>query len=55
MSPENVLKRGFSITILNGKAVTSIQEIKQGEIIKTILHEGEVVSTVNSTSKPTDQ
>jgi exodeoxyribonuclease VII large subunit len=55
MSPENVLKRGYSITVLNGKAVTSIQKIKQGEIIKTILHEGEVVSTVNSTSKPTDQ
>lgn len=55
MSPENVLKRGYSITILNGKAVTSIQKIKHGEILKTILHDGEIVSTVNSTLKSTDQ
>ena len=51
ISPDNVLKRGYSITILNGKAVTNFQSVKKGDVIKTILHEGEIISTINSTSK----
>ena len=54
MSPDNVLKRGYSITLLNGKALTSFQSVKKGDSLKTILHEGEIVSTTNYTSKPTD-
>ena len=51
MSPDNVLKRGYSITILNGKAVTNFQHVKKGDVIKTILHQGEITSTTNSISK----
>ena len=51
LSPENVLKRGYSITLLNNKAVKNINQVSSGDIIKTVLLEGHVVSTVNSTDK----
>lgn len=50
MKPENVLKRGYSITYLNGKSVSTFKNLKQGDILKTILNEGSVTSTVNKTS-----
>ena len=54
MSPDNVLKRGYSITLLNGKALTSFQSVKKGDILKTILNEGAIDSTANYTSKTKD-
>ena len=52
MKPENVLKRGYSITYLNGKAVSSIQHVQPGDIVNTVLHEGQITSTIISTTKP---
>jgi exodeoxyribonuclease VII large subunit len=51
MSPENVLKRGYSITLIDGKSLKSISQIKKGDVIKTIIHEGNISSTVNSKHK----
>jgi exodeoxyribonuclease VII large subunit len=51
MSPVNVLKRGYSITLLNGKSVTDISQVKEGDSLNTIVHEGNIVSIVNSTNK----
>ncbi|MDR0605428.1 MAG: exodeoxyribonuclease VII large subunit [Bacteroidales bacterium] len=51
MSPANVLKRGYSITLLNGKSVTNISQIKNGDILNTVVHHGNIVSAVNSTHK----
>lgn len=55
MSPANVLKRGYSITLLNGKSITNVSQIKSGEIISTTVSEGVIVSSVLSTNKATDQ
>lgn len=55
MSPTNVLKRGYSITLLNGKAVKTISQVKSGDIINTTVFEGNITSIVNSTNKTTDQ
>lgn len=55
MSPANVLRRGYSITLLNGKAVASISQVKSGDIIHTTVSEGDIVSIVSSTNKTTDQ
>jgi exodeoxyribonuclease VII large subunit len=55
MSPANVLKRGYSITLLNGKSITSVSQIQGGDVINTTVSEGEIVSIVSSTIKPTDQ
>jgi exodeoxyribonuclease VII large subunit len=55
MDPANVLKRGYSITRLNGKSVTSILQVKNGDVIDTTLLDGNVSSIVKSTKKTTDQ
>ncbi len=47
LDPTNVLKRGYSITMKNGKAVTSAEALHKGEEITTILAKGEIRSTVN--------
>lgn len=46
LSPYSVLERGYSITIdAQGKAVTSAATVKKGDILKTRLACGEIVST----------
>ena len=48
LSPYSVLERGYSITIdAHGKAVTSASAVKKGDILKTRLARGEIVSTAN--------
>lgn len=47
LHPHNVLKRGYSITRLNGKALTRPADVKEGDVLVTELSEGEVVSKVN--------
>jgi len=48
ISPAKVLKRGYSITRVNGKAITHGHQALPGNILHTTLYEGEVSSTVNS-------
>ncbi len=56
MSPENVLKRGFSITRHKGKAIIDPVQLKSGEIIETTVYNGTINSIVqyitNSTNNP---
>lgn len=51
MDPQNVLKRGYSITLLNGKVVKSIDAVKDGDIVNTVLPDGTVTSEVRSIGK----
>ena len=46
LSPENVLKRGYSITMKDGKAVRNAEELSPGDLIVTQLHEGTITSVV---------
>jgi len=46
VSPENVLRRGYSITLKNGKVVTDAALLKKGEKLTTRLQKGEVISKV---------
>jgi len=46
LDPENVLKRGFSITSLNGKILKSADEVYVGEQIDTDLSSGRIRSRV---------
>jgi len=46
LHPENILKRGYSITLKNGKAICHADEVKEGEIITTKLLSGEIKSVV---------
>ena len=51
LSPQNVLKRGYSITQLNGKSVRSSNQVKEGDSLTTMLFKGSVSSTVKSAVK----
>lgn len=48
LSPDNVLKRGYSITRINGKALKAANEISEGDIIETRLAEGSVFSEIKN-------
>ena len=46
LDPTLLLKRGYSITLHNGKAIKSQEELKKGDIIVTRLANGEVESVI---------
>ncbi len=46
LDPENILKKGYSITYLNGKAVKNVEEVKAGDVISTKLADGNIESKV---------
>lgn len=49
--PTLLLERGFSITRKNGKAVRSIQELQEGDIVETMVADGQITSKITSTKK----
>jgi len=51
LNPVNVLKRGFSLTYINGKPVKTIENINVGDRVNTLLSKGEFTSTVEKTKK----
>ena len=51
MNPEKVLQRGFSITMKDGKVIKDADEVKAGDIIETVLHNGTISSTTLSKNK----
>jgi exodeoxyribonuclease VII large subunit len=51
MNPENVLKRGYSITRMNGRTVTDLSQVEPGDVLRTTVHRGEIISVVKSTHK----
>jgi len=46
LDPVNVLKRGFSITKVNGKALKKASDVKPGDTINTTLYEGTIESQI---------
>ena len=48
LNPENVLKRGFSITLMNGKVISGITQVQKGDIISSKLADGEITSRVEN-------
>lgn len=44
LSPQATLRRGYSITRINGKAVKSIAQISSGDVITTTLADGNITS-----------
>lgn len=46
MDPINVLKRGFSITYSNGKAIKDVSQLQEGTVINTMLFSGTIDSTI---------
>jgi exodeoxyribonuclease VII large subunit len=48
VKPENTLKRGYSISRVNGKAVKDSHELQIGAVIETTLFKGKVISEIKS-------
>ncbi len=46
-NPKRILSKGYSLTTKNGKIITSITNIDKGDVINTVLHDGEFKSIVN--------
>jgi exodeoxyribonuclease VII large subunit len=44
LTPQNLLKKGYSLTLKNGKIVRSVSQVKTGDQLITKLHEGEIES-----------
>jgi len=46
LNPQNVLRKGYSITKSKGKLLINASKLKQGDEIETILYNGEIISNV---------
>ena len=44
--PQHILKKGFSITLLNNRPITDASAVKAGDLISTHLYKGTVESTI---------
>ncbi|MGK7390317.1 MAG: exodeoxyribonuclease VII large subunit [Candidatus Cyclobacteriaceae bacterium M2_1C_046] len=51
LSPTNVMKRGYSITKVNGKALSSTEGLKEGDELNTILYDGNLISAIKKIIK----
>lgn len=51
LSPENVLKRGYSITRQNGKAIRDAREVNPDKLLETQLYKGKIFSHPEKTKK----
>lgn len=46
ISPQNILKRGYTLTLKNGKTVKSMNELSENDIIETMFVDGKIKSKV---------
>ena len=51
MDPINVLNRGYSLTLSNNKIIKEAKNLKEGDVIKTLMKKGSVESKVIKTRK----
>jgi exodeoxyribonuclease VII large subunit len=51
LKPENLLKKGYSLSYINGRIVSDIDNIKEGDILTTKLNKGEIESKIIKTKK----
>ena len=50
LDPAEVLKRGYSYTLHKGEIVTDAAQLKSGDMINTVFHNGSASSTINETT-----
>ena len=46
LNPKNILKRGYSITLKNGKPVKESRELTEGDMVETVYSKGRSVSEI---------
>lgn len=47
INPVNILKRGYSITLFNGKVLKDSTDVEKGSVIQTLLNKGKIESIVS--------
>ena len=50
LDPKNTLKRGFTMSLVNGKTVTDIHQMKVGNILETVLYNGKIESKITKST-----
>ncbi|MFW6218823.1 MAG: exodeoxyribonuclease VII large subunit [Bacteroidota bacterium] len=48
LDPANLLKRGYSVSMIDGRIIKSSDNVKMGDELITILHQGKMVSNITS-------
>lgn len=51
LNPENVLKRGFTLTLKDGKIIKSVNDVESGEELTTKFADGQVKSKITKKTK----
>jgi exodeoxyribonuclease VII large subunit len=51
MKPENLLKKGYSLTLVNGKPIRNTANLQEGDIMQTHLFEGKIESRITKIKK----
>jgi exodeoxyribonuclease VII large subunit len=51
LDPKEVMQRGYSVTLHNGKAVKSISQLSAGDTLHTLVFDGKIISIVQTTHK----
>ncbi|MEI8349201.1 MAG: exodeoxyribonuclease VII large subunit [Candidatus Omnitrophota bacterium] len=55
LDPRHILKRGYSVTLQNGKALKSVDNVTENDIIKTLLFDGMLESRVTEKAREHEQ
>ena len=53
--PSKILRQGFTMTLIDGQLIKSIDQVKQGQNIETITVDGKFISKVEKISKNSDK
>jgi exodeoxyribonuclease VII large subunit len=51
LNPLNILKRGYSITLIDGKVLKTVEDVHEGTTLRTMLADGDILSTTKSVNK----
>ena len=46
VSPENVLKRGYTLSLKGGKVITSLNDVREGDVLETRFKDGTATSVI---------
>ena len=55
VNPDNILKRGFSMTLMDGKSIRKVQQVKPGDLLETRLYDGSIISKAEKTATSDDK
>jgi exodeoxyribonuclease VII large subunit len=51
LNPKEVMRRGYSVTLHEGRAVKSMSQLNAGDTLNTLVFEGNIISTVQTIHK----